>query len=137
MATATGLQNVINAVRADISGLAAQVARLEAMRKWSPAYLYAEGDAAWFNGKWYTATGAASIGEPPGSNPEKWAPAEGVVPGDALEILTAARRVELMWNEMFGNGIVFAYHFDLDFYTLEGAVLEEGVWRNDLGRVEV
>jgi hypothetical protein len=119
------------------SGLAQQVARLEAMRKWSPAYLYAEGDAAYYNGRWYAVTGAASIGEPPGGNPEKWAPVEGGVTGDALAVLESARRIELMWNEMFGNGIVFAYHFDLDFYTLDGAVLEEGVWRADLGRVEV
>jgi hypothetical protein len=123
----------------DGSGIEQRVTRLDAMRKWSPSYLYAEGDVTYAAGRWYEPNpeDIPIFGESPVSNPEKWIKVSGGSDEDSLQIAKNKRRIDLLWNEIFGEGITFTNHFALDFYTLEGVNLEEGVWRDTLGRVEV
>jgi hypothetical protein len=121
------------------TGMERQVIRLEAMRRWSFAYLYGDGDITNFEGMWYTPNpeDIPIFGESPATNPEKWVKVGGGSDEDAEQIRKNAARINMLWGIIFGGGAAFTNHFALDFYTLEGVDLKEGVWRDTLGRVEV
>jgi hypothetical protein len=115
------------------TGLAQNVTRLNAMRKWSPAYLYGEAEAAFFDGKWWIINpdNPPVFNESPETNPEKWQLVAGK--SDARN----ESRIDDLWDEIFGEGTQFSGSFILDFYTLDGVNLEEGVWKEAQGIVEV
>jgi hypothetical protein len=121
------------------SGVEQRLMRLDAMRKWSPLYLYAEGDVTYAAGKWYTpnSENIPIFGESPVNSPEKWLKVSGGSDEDSLQILKNKVRITALWNAVFGEGVAFTNHFELDFYELPGVSLEEGVWNDALGRVEV
>jgi hypothetical protein len=121
------------------SGVGLRLMRLDAMRAWSPFYLYAEGDVTYAAGKWYTPNpeNIPIFGESPVGSPEKWLKVSGGNDEDSLQVLRNKARITALWNSVFGEGVAFTNHFELDFYELQGVSLEEGVWNDVLGRVEV
>jgi hypothetical protein len=121
------------------SDMARDVVKANAMREWSQNYLYKDGDVTYFSGQWFSPNPESppGFGESPETRPEKWVRTSGV--DDALR-LTAAKntaRIDILWREIFGEGTTFTNHFALDFYTMDGVNMEEGVWNTALGRVEV
>jgi hypothetical protein len=123
----------------ETSEVARRTVLSEALRRWSPAFLYVEGDITNFEGAWYTPNSEdiPIFGESPETNPEKWTKVGGGSDEDDTRISKALRRVDIMWDIIFGAASTFTSHFALDLYTLEGVNLKEGIWRDTLGRVEV
>jgi hypothetical protein len=117
------------------------------MRRWSPAFLYGAGDITNLDGAWYTPNSEDMplYGESPATNPEKWLSVSGtggggggIDAGSALQILKNKSKIDTLWYEVFGNkDVQFSNHFALDLFSLDGVDLEDGVWNDMRGRVEV
>jgi hypothetical protein len=132
----------------ETSEVARRTVLSEAMRRWSPSFLYVEGDITNFEGAWYTPNpeDIPIFGESPDTNPEKWSRVGGGSGSgggssgevDDVRVNRIEQRVDTLWSEVFGGGMGnFTSNFALDFFTLAGVNLEEGIWRDTLGRVEV
>jgi hypothetical protein len=113
------------------------------MRRWSPAFLYGTGDITNHGGAWYTPNGddMPVYGESPVTHPDKWLSVSGTDDGsgvDEVQVLKNKNRIDALWYEVFGNkDVQFSSHFALDLFSLDGVNLEDGVWNDMRGRVEV
>jgi hypothetical protein len=120
------------------SEVSLNVRRLEAMRKWSPDYIYSESEVT-FMGAWFVPNpdDMPVFGQSPVSDPQKWVKVGGLDDQAAVEIAKLKAMVELLKAEIFGGTVTFNNHFVLDFYTMDGVNLAEGVWNEEQGRIEV
>jgi hypothetical protein len=118
------------------SGLAQNVTRLNAMRKWSPVYAYGEGEAVFFDNRWWiiNPNNKPIYNESPATNPEKW---ELVTGGGSEAEARNTARIDAIWKELFGEGVQYTGDFTLDFYSLDGVSLTDGIWKEKQGIVEV
>jgi hypothetical protein len=98
------------------------------------------GTPAFYEGAWYCANpeDPPLVGESPGLFPEKWVRVggdEAVIEElrEQLELLRA--RADLLWLELFGTSGFFNGSA-ITFITLEGIVLERGVWNEPHIRLE-
>jgi hypothetical protein len=77
------------------------------------------------------------FGQSPLTDPQKWVKVGGLDDQAAVEIAKLKAIVEMLKAEVFGGTVTFNNHFVLDFYTMDGVNLEEGVWNVAQGRIEV
>lgn len=120
------------------SEVSLQVRRLEAMRKWSPDYLYSESEVTFLDA-WFVPNpdDMPVFGQSPLTDPQKWVKVGGLDDQALVEIAKLKAIVEMLKAEVFGGTVTFNNHFVLDFYTMDGVNLEEGVWNVAQGRIEV
>jgi hypothetical protein len=113
------------------------------MRRWSSTFLYSAGDITNYDGAWYTPNSddMPIYGESPATHPDKWLSVSGTDDGsgvDEVQVLKNKNRIDALWYEVFGNkDVQFSNHFALDLFSLDGVNLEDGVWNDMRGRVEV
>jgi hypothetical protein len=101
---------------------------------------YQVGWPAFYEGAWYCANpeDPPEVGESPGLFPEKWVRVggdEAVIEELREQIEMLRARADLLWLELFGTSGFFNGSA-ITFITLEGIVLERGVWNEPHIRLE-
>jgi hypothetical protein len=141
------LQTDLSALETGITGLETSVGEahgnigvLKDFRQWSAVRLYAALDPAFYDGKPYYANpeDPPAVGQSPEQYPEKWklAGMDEAVIGELRALIARIKaRNDALWAEIFGEGGLLdgsAIKFD----TLDGVMVERGVWNEPLARLE-